>query len=46
MNDYRCLTCGASWSLPLGMSCSDHRPVPVTPEATVIAFKPRTEESA
>jgi hypothetical protein len=29
MPDLRCPNCGASASLPLEMSCSDHRPVPI-----------------
>lgn len=31
--DIVCLNCGASASLPLGMTCSDHRPVPAAAPA-------------
>jgi hypothetical protein len=29
MHDYVCQRCGGSWSLPLGMTCADHRPKPL-----------------
>lgn len=32
MSDLRCPNCGASASLPLGMTCSDHQPRPICPE--------------
>jgi len=34
MNDYACLRCGGSFSLPLGMTCDDHHPVPINVEMT------------
>lgn len=46
MTDYRCELCGGSYSLPLGATCADHRPVPIggrpARTATAIRFSAET----